>query len=90
MYTNSILLIVPFAGIGIMFIAILIRILFKTFSLLKKKGVLFIGKVFYGCMLFDSFVRIGHCGIISIKMSCFPSSSMPVLLLFNLYLLPAS
>ena len=36
MYTNSVLLIVPFAGIGIMFIAIFIIILCNTFALFKK------------------------------------------------------
>ena len=90
MYTNSILLIVPFAGIGFMFIAIAIRVFCNTFAMLKQRGVLFIGKVFYACILFNSFVRIANCAIISIKMSCFPSSTMPVLLLFDLYLFPTS
>ena len=90
MYTNSILLIVPFASIAIIFIAITIRVFYRTFKLLKNRKVLFIGRVFYACILFDSFVRITNCAIISIKMSCFPSSSMPVLLLFDLYLFPTS
>lgn len=90
MYTNSILLIVPFASIGIIFIAIAIRVVYRAFKLLKNRKVLFIGRAFYACILFDSFVRIANCALISIKMSCFPASTMPVLLLFDLYLFPTS